>query len=148
MTTVNSTICSHAWNIEINDYPPASRCLAGAFQYIDNLFLTWKKLFQDLQLCFNLELYIAAPEARLALYLLNIDHVLVEKLETPFVYYSGLEEQLTKFIKLKALNGPENPDLLNTCLNVCIISYNATDCKEAESKLANHFQSGILGCHQ
>ncbi len=100
--------------------------------------------------CFvsNLETFVAAPEARLALYLLNGNNVLVDKLGTPFVYYSGPEEQLSKYIKLKTLNGPEGPDLPTTCLRVCLICHNVADCKETKAELAHHLQSGMLGCHQ
>ena len=133
----------------IYDYPPARKCLAGAFQSIDEPFLTWKDLFHDLLLFFHLEPYVAAPDARLALYLLNGNDVLVDKLGTPScVYYSGPEEQLSKYIKLKALNGPEGPDLPTTRLNVCLICHNVADCKEAKAEWAHHLQSGMLGCHQ
>ena len=137
MTTITSTIRYHAWNIVIRDYPPACRCLAGAFQSIDEPFLTWKDLFHDLLLCFHLEPYIAAPDAQLALYLLNANDALVDKPGTPFVYYSGPEEQLSKYIKLK----PER-------LIVCLICHNVADCKDAKAELEHHLQSGMLGCHQ
>lgn len=140
-------VCYHAWNIVINNYLLALKCLARAFQYINNLFLTQKELFQNLQLCFIFELYIQVPEARFALYFLNKNHVLVEKLKTLFIHYFGREEQLTKFIKPKALNGPKSLDLRNICLNVYIIFYNVTDCKNAVSNLINHLQSNMLGSH-
>lgn len=96
MTAVTSTIRCHAWNIVICDHPPACTCLAGAFQSIDEPFLTWKDLFHDLLLCFQ-------RYARLALYLLNGNDILVDEFGTPFVYYSGPKEQLSKYIKLKSL---------------------------------------------
>lgn len=140
-----------AWNIKICDYPPTRTCLAGAFQSIDEPVLTWKDLFHDLLLCFHLEPYVAAPDTRLALYLLNGNDVLVDKLGIPFVYYSDPEEQLSKYIKLKALNGPESPegpDLITTGLNVCLIRHNVADCKKAKAELAHHVQFGMLGYHQ
>lgn len=143
MATITSTIRYQAWNIVICDYPPGCRSLAGAFQPIDEPFLTWKDLFHDLLLCFDLEPYIIAPGSRLALYLLNGNDVLVDKPGTPFVYYSGPEEQLSKYITLK----PEGPDLPTTHLIVCLICHNTADCKEAKAELEHHLQSGMLGCY-
>lgn len=147
MTSVTSTIRSHAWNIVICDYPLTYKSLAGAFQSIDEPFLTWKDLFHDLLLCFHLETYVAASDAnaRLALYLLNGDDVLVDKLRIPFVHYPGPEEQLSKYIKLK---GPESLEGPTTGLKVCLICHDVADCKEAEAELAHHLQFGMLGSHQ
>lgn len=146
MTTVTSNIRAHAWNILLSDYPPQYTILAGVFQSIDEPFLTWKDLFHDLLLCFHLETYVAASDARLALYLLNREDVLVDKLDIPFVYYPGPEEQPSKYIKLKAF--PESLEGLTTDLKVCLVCHNVTDCKDAKAKLTHHLQFGMLGCHQ
>ena len=149
MTGITAISRSKAWNIGIFDYPPF-QCLAGAYQAAEDPFLTWKDLFDDLLLCFDLEPYMTGPP--LALYLLQSEDVLAHNLDTPMIYYNsnlpGSEQILSQIIKLTPLVGPEGPNRPTTFLRVVVISHDFTHCKESDTELASHLKSGTLGCHR
>src|SRR3954471_13764643 len=96
-----------AWNINIHDYPPSNEHLAGAFQLHQHPFLTWRDLFDDLMLCFDLESYTTVPDRALALWVRTEDVALTSDLRTPCVYFNRTESDsykpndvLSKFIKV------------------------------------------------
>lgn len=149
MIGITAAARSNAWNIGIFDYPP-SKCLAGTYQLAEDPFLTWKHLFDDLLLCFDLEPYMKGPP--LALYLLQSEDVLAHNLDTPFIYYNsnlpGSEQILSQIIKVTLLVGPEGPNLPTTFLRVTVIIHDFAHCKESHTDLASHLKSGTSGCHQ
>lgn len=149
MTVINAAYRANAWNIGIFDYPP-SKCLAGAYQAAEDPFLTWKDLFDDLLLCFDLEPYMTGPP--LAFYLLQSEDVHAHNLDTPMIYCNsnlpGSENILSQFIKLTPLGGPQGPNWPTTFLRVAVITHDSTHCKESDTESASHLKSGRLGCHQ
>ena len=148
MAAISSAICSNAWNIWIFDYPPC-RVQAGTYQAPENPFLTWKDLFDDLLLCFDLEHYMTGQ--LLALYLLQSEDVLANNLNTPFIHYNpnlpGSEQILSQIINLIPLAGDEEPDLFIT-VHVTVIIHDIAHCEETHTDLASHLKSGTLDCHQ
>ena len=134
---------SMAWNIGIFDYPPFD-CLAGTYQAAEDPFLTWKDLFDDLLLCFDLEPYMTGPP--LALYLQESEDVLAHNLATPMIYYNsnlpGSDQILSQIIKVTPLAGSEG------LLRVAVITHDLTHCKESDKDLASHLKSGTLGCRR
>ena len=147
MTVITAASRSLAWNIAIFDYPP-SKCLAGAYQAAEDPFLTWKDLFDDLLLCFDLEPFMAGPP--LALYLLQGEDVIAHNLDTPMIYYNsnllGSEQILSQLIQLTPLVGPEGPNRPTSFMRVAVINHDFTHCKESDTELASHLKSGTIGC--
>lgn len=150
MAVICSSDRATAWNILILDNT-VKRRLAGAYQSIDVPLLKWKDFFDGLLLCFHLEPYATASDAGLALHLLHEKDVFAHNLDNQFLYYNsskpGLEEQISQFIKLTALNGPEGPNPPTT-LPVSLILHDYAHCKDIHAELANYLQSGMLSCHQ
>ena len=143
MTGTSAANCSIAWNIGSFDYPPF-KCLAETYQVDEDPFLTWKDLFDDLLLCFDLEPYMTGP--LLALYLLQSEDVLAHNLDTPMIYYNsnlpGSEQIFSQIIKVTPLVGSEG------FLRVAVITHDFTHCKESDKELASHLKSGTLGCRR
>lgn len=151
MAGVSSALRLNAWNIGIFDYPPDD-ILAGAYQAAEDPFLTWKDLFDDLLLCFDLERYMTGPS--LALYLLTSDDVPANNLNTPFIYYDsnlpGSEQILSQIINITSLADVEGPIPFTTFLPVTVVVHDIDHCRETHGThtgLASHLKSGTLGCH-
>ena len=151
MAGVSSALRLQAWNIGIFNYPP-DKVLAGAYQAAEDPFLTWKDLFDDLLLCFDLERYTTGPS--LALYLLTSDDVLANNLNTPFVYYDsnlpGSEQILSQIINITSFADVGGTIPFTKSLPVTVVVHVSGDCRETygtHTGLASHLKSGTLGCH-
>lgn len=146
MAGITSAVRSKAWNIGIFDYPP-SKILAGAYQAAEDPFLTWKDLFDDLLLCFDLEDCMTGPP--LALYLLPSEDVPADRFNTPFIYYNSnlpdSEQILAQIINLTPLAGVEGPNPSTTFLRVTVTIHDIVHCKETQTDLQCHLKSGTLG---
>ena len=92
---------SAAWNIRIVDPSPSDKIITGVFQSIQSPFLSWRDLFDDLLLCFDLESAVTSPLGQLTLWNRNKDETFANN--KTFVWFSTDESDsnmLSTFIRV------------------------------------------------
>lgn len=144
MSGITSADRQMAWNIRILQCPPKISCVGGAYQLWQQPFLCWQEFFNDLIFCFDLNAYLQSTNSVLALWVRNLDEVVVHGLTNPYVSYSTKPNTnestiLSHFISVGNVISEPNED---PQLHLSLVLHDIRNCVCSQSSLDNHLQAG------
>lgn len=140
---------SAAWNIRIVDPSPSDKIITGVFQSIQSPFLSWRDLFDDLLLCFDLESAVTSPLGQLTLWNRNKDETFANN--KTFVCFSTDESDsnmLSTFIRVgNSADGSDTSAELAFKLSLTLVLHKISKCTCTKSCLDDHLSSGMPQLH-
>lgn len=138
-----------AWNIRIVRPSPSNELITGVFQSIQSPFLSWRDLFDDLLLCFDLESAVTSPLGQLTLWNRNKDETFANN--KTFVCFSTDESDstiLSTFIRVgNSTDGSDTSDELASKLTLTLVLHKISKCTCTKSCLDDHLSSGMPHLH-
>ena len=127
MTALLSLNRADAWNIWIVSPPASNDLITGVFQYIQSPLLSWRDLFDDLLLCYELESAVTSPLGQLTLWNRNKDESLFDNM-TAICFSTDKSDSDMLSVFIPVGNSPDGRNELASRLTLTEVLHDLSKC--------------------